>query len=482
MASAAAIPQPWTRKAAPPAAVGSLLFPAGIFWWLSTHPAADPSLVVPGQHFLIVTAVSLLAFGLAVLLAIAAVQIAQYRVLFLCLGFMAMGGIFAVHGIDTPGILQRGDAAKYAGAVVGISAYLSLFVPALFFAASYTPLTAAFERRLPFSPAGWLIVLLATAVAIYGVLAVATEVIAELPLGVKPYSTAMGITTIALLLFSAWRQARAYLVARFPLQGVLVLSFLLLAQAQVVMMLGHVWRLSWWEYHGLMLLGVGLAVSSLAAQRAKGLSLRSVLEATLELEVKVGLELEHAESIAALAAAVEAKDENTRGHNTRVAELAVRIGRAMELPTDQLRTLARAGLLHDVGKIGIPDAILSKPGSLDPQEWTVIKRHPELGREILLRVPSLHREADIVIAHHERIDGSGYPRGLRGEQIPIEARILAVADTYDVLISDRPYRKAFDFEHAARILREESGTHLWEPAVRALLRSLAGRVDDQAAA
>jgi len=311
---------------------------------------------------------------------------------------------------------------------------------------------------------------------------VATEVIAELPLGVKPYSTAMGVTTITLLLFSAWRQARAYLVARLPLQGVLVLSFLLLAQAQVVMMLGHVWRLSWWEYHGLMLLGVGLAVSSLAAQRAKGLSLRSVLEATLELEVKVGLELEHAESIAALAAAVEAKDENTRGHNTRVAELAVRIGRAMELPTDQLRTLARAGLLHDVGKIGIPDAILSKPGSLDPQEWTVIKRHPELGREILLRVPSLHREADIVIAHHERIDGSGYPRGLRGEQIPIEARILAVADTYDVLISDRPYRKAFDFEHAARILREESGTHLWEPAVRALLRSLAGRVDDQAAA
>src|SRR2546428_3066642 len=97
-----------------------------------------------------------------------------------------------------------------------------------------------------------------------------------------------------------------------------------------------------------------------------------------------------------------------------------------------------------------------------------------------MRVPSHRREADIVIAHHERIDGSGYPRGLRGEQIPIEARILAVADTYDVLISDRPYRKAFDFEHAARILREESGTHLWEPAVSAPLRSLAGRADDPA--
>jgi HD-GYP domain-containing protein (c-di-GMP phosphodiesterase class II) len=206
------------------------------------------------------------------------------------------------------------------------------------------------------------------------------------------------------------------------------------------------------------------------------------MEATLELEVKVGAELEHAESIAALAAAVEAKDENTRGHNTRVAELAVRIGRAMELPTDTLRTLARAGLLHDVGKIGIPDAILNKPGPLDADEWTVIKRHPELGHEILLRVPSLRREAEIVIAHHERIDGSGYPHGLRGEQIPLEARILAVADTYDVLVSNRPYRQAFDNERAIRILREESGTHLWEPAVRALLRSLGERVDGQKAA
>jgi len=483
MATGVVPPHPWIKKATPAAALGSLLFPAGIFAWLLAHPAGDPIIVVPWQHFLIVTVVSLLAFGLAGLLAIAAVQIAQYRVLFLCLGFMAMGGIFAVHGIDTPGILMGGQAGKFAGAVVGVSAYLSLFVPALFFAASYTPLTAAFERRLPFSPAGWLIVLLATALAIYGVLAVAsTELIAHLPFGVKPYSTAMGLTTIALLLFSAWRQAVGYFVARLPLQGVLLLAFILLAEAQGIMMLGQVWRLSWWEYHVLMLLGVGLAVWSLAAQRAKGLSFRAVMEATLELEVKVGAELEHAESIAALTAAVEAKDENTRGHNTRVAELAVQIGRAMELPTDKLRTLARAGLLHDVGKIGIPDAILNKPGPLDPDEWTVIQRHPALGHEILLRVPSLHREAEIVIAHHERIDGSGYPRGLRGEQIPLEARILAVADTYDVLVSDRPYRQAFNNERAVRILREEAGTHLWEPAVRALLRSLGERVDDHAAA
>ena len=292
MATAAVVSRPGVKWTTPAAAFGSLLFPAGVFAWLLAHPGADPNIVVPRQHFLIVTVVSLLAFGLAVLLAIAAVQIAQYRVLFFCLGFMAMGGIFAVHGIDTPGILKTGADARYAGSVLGVSAYLSLFVPALFFAASYTPLTAAFERRLPFSPAGWLIVLLATALIIYGALAIAsTDVIAELPFGVRPYSTAMGLTTIALLLFSAWRQAAAYLVARLPLQGVLVLAFVLLAEAQGIMMLGQVWRLSWWEYHGLMLLSVGLAVSALAAQRAKGQSFRDVMEATLELQVKVGAEI-----------------------------------------------------------------------------------------------------------------------------------------------------------------------------------------------
>ena len=203
--AAAVVSRSRVKWATPAAAFGSLLFPAGMFAWLLAHPGADPGIVVPRQHFLIVTVVSLLAFGLAVLLAIAAVQIAQYRVLFFCLGFMAMGGIFAVHGIDTPGILKTGADARYAGSVLGVSAYLSLFVPALFFAASYTPLTAAFERRLPFSPAGWLIVLLATALTIYGALAIAsTEVIAGLPFGVRPYSTAMGLTTIALLLFSAW--------------------------------------------------------------------------------------------------------------------------------------------------------------------------------------------------------------------------------------------------------------------------------------
>ena len=463
--------------------LGALLVPAAVFVWLLGNPGSDPRLAVPYDHFAIVSAVSLLAFGLALMLAVAAVQIAQYRVLFLALGFMAMGGIFAVHGITTPGILKTGEAAKYAGGVVGISAYLSLFFPACLFAASYTGVTAAFERRLPFSPAGWLIVVLATALGLYLALALAdTQLLARLPFGTKPYSYVMAVTTCALLIFAAVRQAGAYFTSRLPLQAVLAIAFLLLVEAQAQMVLGHVWTLAWWQYHVSMLVAVGLAVWVLYGQRAHGQSLRSIIESTLELQVKVGVELEQTEVIAALAAAVEAKDENTKGHNMRVAELAVSIGREMGLPNNVLRVLARAGLLHDVGKIGIPDAVLSKPGPLDDGEWAMIKRHPELGVEILSRINTLRREADVVAAHHERMDGSGYPRGLRGTEIPIEARIIAVADTYDVLISDRPYRKARTGAESVRILREESGQHLDPAVVEALLRlvSEAGPGESQA--
>src|SRR5213595_3568323 len=143
MASAVAPSRPASLSLFQVAGVGFLLLPAMVFGCLLAHPPIDLVVRVPLQHFYIVSAVSLLAFGLAVLLAIAAMQIAQYRVLFLCLGYMAMGGIFAVHGLETPGVLGDADDLVYAGRIVGISAYLSLFVPGLFFAASYTPITAA---------------------------------------------------------------------------------------------------------------------------------------------------------------------------------------------------------------------------------------------------------------------------------------------------------------------------------------------------
>ncbi|MBI2910825.1 MAG: HD-GYP domain-containing protein [Chloroflexi bacterium] len=463
-------PAGWWR---PVLAIGATAVPALAFWWLLANPRRNLELPVPVEHFVIVTLVSLLALVVALLVARAATQIEQYRVLFLALGFMSMAGLFAVHGLATPGVILPASDGGYGGSVVGLSAFLSLFVASLFFAASYSRVAAPLQRGIPFHR-GALEIAVTAAVAIYGALAVWTpRVLETLPLSSPPYSYGLAVMSVLLFLAAAWRQTQAWLATRLPLQGALVIAFLLLAQAQVAMVLGPVWTLGWWEYHLLMLAAVGLALGTLLNEYRAGQSLRLILEGALELQVDVGVEIENVDTIAALAAATEAKDPQTKGHTVRVAEVAVAIGRELGLPHAALRVLARAGLLHDIGKLGIPDAILLKPGPLTPEEKQIMDQHPVMGLDILARVGKLRREAEVLAAHHERMDGTGYPRGLAGEEIPLEARVVAVADVFDALVSDRPYRKGLPRAEAMRIIEESTGSHLYPPAVAALQRILA---------
>ena len=147
-------------------------------------------------------------------------------------------------------------------------------------------------------------------------------------------------------------------------------------------------------------------------------------------------------SMSALVASIEAKDEYTRGHSERVTNAAIATGRAMELSKDQLDMLELAGFLHDVGKIGVPESVLGKPAPLTDEEFAIIKQHPRQGYNIVSNIEGAEEIADAVLHHHERWDGNGYPDGLRGEEISLFARILAVADSYDAMNSKRPYRNA----------------------------------------
>ena len=461
---------------------GLLLVPVAALVTLATmlvEGGSNPAQLLPVPHFYVVTAVAGIALAISLLLSITAVRAQHYKLLLLALGFMTMAALFAVHGLATPGILlpSSGEYGNPGGHSLAASAgYLSLAIPALFFAVAYTPLLALYERRLPFWPAGGLIIFVSLALLAFGIFGFSqSNIVSELPLMLAPGSYVLAAVSISCLLFASAHQWRAFRRERLPFQGALATAFPLLGLAQMVMVLAPGWTPAWWEYHALMLIAVVLALRALAVEHVRGRSLRFILEAALDLQVHAELEIDRVEEIAVLAAAIEAKDRDTRGHTARVAELTVVIARELGMPSPALRSLARAGLLHDLGKLQIPDEILIKPGPLTDEEWVVMKQHPQMGVDILVRLGKFEDEARIVLSHHERMDGSGYPAGLVGSAIPVGARILAVADTYDVLVSDRPYRRARTREEAVLILREESGHHLYAPAVDALLDILSSQ-------
>ena len=166
-------------------------------------------------------------------------------------------------------------------------------------------------------------------------------------------------------------------------------------------------------------------------------------------------ELDSAEAaFMTLALTIEARDPSTNGHCERLAHYAVKLGSAIGLEGDDLGALHRGGYLHDVGKVGVPDAVLLKPGPLTPEEFDVMRRHPMIGDTLIAPLQSLRRVRPIIKHHHERLDGSGYPDRLRGDEVPLLARIVAIVDVYDALTTDRPYRAALSHAVAVSELLE----------------------------
>jgi HD-GYP domain-containing protein (c-di-GMP phosphodiesterase class II) len=173
-----------------------------------------------------------------------------------------------------------------------------------------------------------------------------------------------------------------------------------------------------------------------------------------------------AASVAAIVTAMEMRDPHTAGHQGRVAEIAVAIGKEMGWSTERLLGLRMAAMVHDIGKISIPAEILTKPTRLSAGEWALIHEHPESGYSILKDIPFTWPIAEIVREHHEKLDGSGYPRGLKGDEILPEAKVLAVADIVEAMASDRPYRAALGLEAALAEIERLAGTQLDAEAVR----------------
>jgi putative nucleotidyltransferase with HDIG domain len=181
-------------------------------------------------------------------------------------------------------------------------------------------------------------------------------------------------------------------------------------------------------------------------------------------EIMADLERSYDVTIEAMGDALDMRDEETEGHSKRVTAYTVALARAMRLSPKELKVIARGAFLHDIGKIAIPDSILLKPGSLTPDEMTIMRSHCEQGHRIVSKIPFLATASEIVLCHQEKFDGSGYPQGLRGHEIPRGARIFAIADTMDAITSDRPYRKGSTFAHAIGEIERCSGDQ-FDPSI-----------------
>src|SRR5688572_14853571 len=175
-------------------------------------------------------------------------------------------------------------------------------------------------------------------------------------------------------------------------------------------------------------------------------------------------------TLEALGSALDTRDVGTEAHSRRVHGYSMATAKEFGVPEHQLSDIAHGVLLHDIGKIGIPDAILLKPGPLTPEEWKVMRRHPEIGRRLIESIPFLREAVPIIYHHHERWDGSGYPLGLKGEDIPLGARIFAVVDAFDAMTYDRPYSKAIAVEDAKSEIHRCTGTHFDPTVVEAFFR------------
>jgi putative nucleotidyltransferase with HDIG domain len=200
--------------------------------------------------------------------------------------------------------------------------------------------------------------------------------------------------------------------------------------------------------------------------------LEQIVRARTELLCQVVEDLEHSYDITleALGDALDLKDSETEGHSKRVTAYTIALARAAGISPADIKVIARGAFLHDIGKMAIPDGILRKPDKLTPQEQVIMREHCALGYQILAKIPFLAESAEIVHCHQEFFDGGGYPRGLQGHQIPIGARLFAIADTLDAITSDRPYRKSRTFEHARAEIHRCSGTQFDPGVVEIFLR------------
>jgi HD-GYP domain-containing protein (c-di-GMP phosphodiesterase class II) len=448
-----------------------IAMPLLLFWLLHSDPLIDQSRRAPNTHFIVVSAAAVLGLLVAALIAHAARGHHDARVFFMALALFSISGIFLMHSLSTENrLLSQGQAGFI------WSPPLCLTVGAVFF------LIGSF--RLKPSLNDWVVAnqgrLLVAHLAILAGYAILLTLYPSLLIeGLGMTSTKAGGYTITgeggaadelligMLIFSvacyavaAVRFYREYRRRRSVLLISLVTGVLLFAEADTIMALSDAWRLSWWLYHLVMALAFTMVAYGVTVQFSRRGSIHGLFEDIFLKEQLDRLDKEYSGVIVALIGSLEAKDKYTKGHSARVAQYSAMLAREMGYGEAEVQRVEQAALLHDLGKLAIPDAVLNKPGKLTAQEFEIVKNHPVRGCAIIQAVETLQDKIPGIMHHHEWINGSGYPMKLAGHDIPLDARIIAVADVFDAITSLRAYHRPITRQEALDHLRFEAGTHL----------------------
>jgi HD-GYP domain-containing protein (c-di-GMP phosphodiesterase class II) len=418
-----------------------------------------------GVHFGLVAVGAALATAAALALTIAGARRSDGRAVLVGAAFSVMAALLVLHGLTTPGILvgDNGVVAFTGGATLPAGGFL--------LALSAVP---AFSRPSAVRP---LLVALGALIAATFVLGLAAVVspalVPSVPEPASPLALAVLVLGGACYGVLAVRALRTYLLTRRLGDLMVAVGIVWLAAALAAALLLGWWELGWWLGHGFEVVGIFMVAVPVALDLWRGAESRP-----LSGDLRAA-ELVHAEEaflgsrIRALMVALAEKDAYTEEHTRRVALRAVQVGEELGLSAARLRSLAVGGLLHDIGKLSIPDAILKKPAQLTDEEFATIKEHPERGRRLLHELGGFGDDVcRLVLDHHERLDGSGYPHGRREDDLGLDACVLAVCDVYDALRSTRVYREAWTHERAVALLREGAGTEFDERSVEALERVL----------
>ncbi|MGH2776773.1 MAG: HD domain-containing phosphohydrolase [Actinomycetota bacterium] len=499
-----------------------LVLPNALLYVLRTTPGLDILLDAPGFHMVVVSAISFCALVVAVAAAVASLRSDNPMLVLVALGCLSVGIFMFVHGVSTPGLgfgdgvniwFHRFPIVAIAGFAICLAvatgrnnrltrlisrrARTALLVPTLLMLALGVvtvamPTQAAEQHdygqdrpsygdeqnveedysygghegghaygaeRYPESPESG---------EAYSNDDVATAHVPGLGYLSQGYGDRsnlelflmVGVAAVGaiMLLFAARHYWRRWRYGRGPVEFSLLLACLLSLDAIVAVIFGTPGRLSWFDYHAYLLAGFGAAACAVMLGYRGSRGVAGAMHSLTLTETVDQVFNGSPEALRVLIGAVEARDLYTQGHSRRVAEMSARIGLEMGLSADQVRVLVQGAIIHDIGKIGMPDGVLNKQGPLTRDERKLIEEHPVVGWDIAKRVASLQTALPVIRHHHERHDGLGYPDRLEGDAIPFYARIVAVADVWDALTSNRSYRAAWSQNKTLRIMLEGRGT------------------------